>query len=231
MATVKNKKKQRAAINPLQEIAQIVELRAVHEAFAWFHKHAEELCAWQMELAAVPAPPFGEAARSSWLRRRFDSLALQDVHCDELGNVFGTCQGVPGNGRAVAVTAHIDTVFPEGTPLHIRREAGKGKLLGPGISDNSSGVTAMLAVAAAMQAAKLQTTCEIIFIGNVGEEGEGDLRGMRHIFSAPRWSKRIAYTLVVDGAGTNTIVTQALGSRRFEVIMQGPGGHSWNDFG
>jgi di/tripeptidase len=89
----------------------------------------------------------------------------------------------------------------------------------------------MLAIAAVMRAVRIRHALPFLFIGNVGEEGEGDLRGMRHIFSAPRWKDSIAYTVVLDGAGSDTIVAEALGSRRFEVIVRGPGGHSWSDFG
>src|SRR5581483_9457928 len=102
---------------------------------------------------------------------------------------------------------------------------------GPGISDNGAGVSALLAISAALQSAKIKHDAPIVFIGNVGEEGEGDLRGMRHVFSDPKWKDAIAATLVIDGASSDTIVAQALGSRRFEVTVRGPGGHSWSDFG
>ena len=129
----------------------------------------------------------------------------------------------------VTLSAHLDTVFPAGTPLNVRQQGSR--LYGPGVSDNGAGVTAILAIAAALQALNLQHALPLLFIGNVGEEGEGDLRGMRHIFSAPRWKDSIHYSLVLDGAGSDTIVAEALGSRRFEVIVRGPGGHSWSDFG
>src|SRR5581483_2851309 len=148
-------------------------------------------------------------------------------HCDDVGNVFGIH---PGFGRRyVALSAHIDTVFPAGTPLTIRQQGSR--LFGPGVSDNGAGVTAMLAIAAVMRAVRIRHALPFLFIGNVGEEGEGDLRGMRHIFATPRWKDSIAYTVVLDGAGADTIVAEALGSRRFEVIVRGPGGHSWSDFG
>jgi acetylornithine deacetylase/succinyl-diaminopimelate desuccinylase-like protein len=111
----------------------------------------------------------------------------------------------------------------------VRRDAGK--LYGPGISDNSSGIVALLAIAGAMQAANLSNAAPVLFIGDVGEEGEGDLRGMRHIFQQPKWSASIASLVVLDGAGTDTIIAEALGSRRYEVTVRGHGGHSWSDFG
>jgi len=120
-------------------------------------------------------------------------------------------------------------VFPANTPLNIRQQGSR--LYGPGVSDNGAGVAAMLGIAALLRSVKLRHALPFVFIGNVGEEGEGDLRGMRHIFSTPRWKDSIAYSVVLDGAGADTIVAEALGSRRFEVIVRGPGGHSWSDFG
>jgi tripeptide aminopeptidase len=105
------------------------------------------------------------------------------------------------------------------------------RLYGPGVSDNGAGVAALLAVASTLRASKIALASPILFIGNVGEEGEGDLRGMRHIFSQARWKDSIRYSLILDGAGSDTIVAEALGSRRFEIIVRGPGGHSWSDFG
>jgi acetylornithine deacetylase/succinyl-diaminopimelate desuccinylase-like protein len=177
-------------------------------------------------MARIPAPPFGESARAEWLKKRFREVGLTDVHIDEVGNVFG----IRGAGPAfVSLSAHIDTVFPAGTPLNIRQQGTR--LYGPGVSDNGAGVVALLAVAAALHSAKITPPTPIVFIGNVGEEGEGDLRGMRHIFANPRWKDSIRHSLVLDGAGADTIVAEALGSRRFEVIVRGPGGHSWSDFG
>ncbi len=159
-------------------------------------------------------------------------LGLSNVHIDEVGNVFGLRPGKSKDRNArnhVAISAHIDTVFPAGTPLDIRRAGSR--LLGPGVSDNGAGVVAMLAIAGGLQAAKMNHDAPILFIGNVGEEGEGDLRGMRHIFSKSAYREAIRYSLILDGAGADTIVAEALGSRRFEITVRGPGGHSWSDFG
>jgi len=210
-----------------QEVARLAAAPEVRSAYNWFRGQEPQLAHWQVEMARIAAPPFGEAARGAWLAERFQEIGLDDVHTDDVGNVFGTH---PGFGRRyVALSAHIDTVFPAGTPLNIRQQGSR--LYGPGVSDNSAGVTAMLAIAAVMRAVRLRHAAPFLFIGNVGEEGEGDLRGMRHIFSAPRWKDAIAASVVLDGAGSDTIVAEALGSRRFEVIVRGPGGHSWSDFG
>jgi len=210
-----------------QEVARLAASPELRSAYNWFRVQEPQLAHWQLEMARIPAPPFGETARAAWLTERFQELGLDDVHTDDVGNVFGAH---PGFGRRyVALSAHIDTVFPAGTPLNIRQQGTR--LYGPGVSDNGAGVTAMLAVAAALCCVRIHHGMPILFIGNVGEEGEGDLRGMRHVFSAPRWKDSLAHTLVLDGAGSDTVVAEALGSRRFEVIVRGPGGHSWSDFG
>src|SRR5262249_25118681 len=218
----------RAPVSPQQEVTPIAAARSVHSAVLYLHNQEMEFRHWQRELAEVPAPPFGEAARSRWLQDRFASLGLEDVHADELGNVFGTLQK-DATQPLGGVSAHLDTVFPIGTRLETREEGNR--LYGPGISDNAAGVVAILAVASALKRSQLQLGSNVVFIGNVGEEGEGNLRGMRHIFASPRWKDSIHSLLVIDGAGTDTYVTQALGSRRFEVTFRGPGGHSWSDFG
>jgi tripeptide aminopeptidase len=210
-----------------QEVARLATSTEVKAAFEWFRDQETEFARWQLELARIPAPPFGEIARSDWLAERFRALGLLKVHKDSIGNVFGSKPGV--STPIVSISAHLDTVFPANTPLNIRQQGRK--LSGPGISDNASGVTALLAITAAFENFNLPNEASLLFIGNVGEEGEGDLRGMRHIFSDPKWKDSIQASVVLDGAGTDTIVAEALGSRRFEVTVRGPGGHSWSDFG
>jgi acetylornithine deacetylase/succinyl-diaminopimelate desuccinylase-like protein len=211
----------------LQEVARVAALPAVRGAFADFLSHEAQLAEWQQQLAKIPAPPFGEQLRSEWMLERFLELGLEQVRTDEAANVFGI-RPATGN-RYVALSAHIDTVFPAGTPLNVRQQGSR--LYGPGVSDNAAGVVAMLGIAAAISRSRVRHTAPILFVANVGEEGEGDLRGMRHIFADRHWLDSIAFNLVLDGAGNDTIVAEALGSRRFEVIVRGPGGHSWSDFG
>jgi acetylornithine deacetylase/succinyl-diaminopimelate desuccinylase-like protein len=246
----------------VHDVARLAASPEVRSAFNWLRTQEPQLMQWQMEMARIAAPPFGESARGAWLAERFRQIGLDDVRTDDVGNIFGkhpgfaqagfahpglaerglaeaglaeagfARAGLPeaGHGqRYVALSAHIDTVFPANTPLNIRQQGSR--LYGPGVSDNGAGVTAMLAIAALLRSVRLRHALPFVFIGNVGEEGEGDLRGMRHIFSTPRWKDSIAYSVVVDGAGADTVVAEALGSRRFEVIVRGPGGHSWSDFG
>lgn len=209
------------------EIQRLSDMPEVQAAFEWFLTEESQFTKWQMELAKIPAPPFGEEARAKWLEATFVSLGLKNVCRDNVGNVLGIHPGA--HDRAVSISAHLDTVFPAGTPLNIKQQGPR--LYGPGISDNAAGVAALLAIAAACKKFGLTQAAQLLFIGNVGEEGEGDLRGMRHVFFESEWKDSISASLVLDGAGADTIVAEALGSRRFEIVIRGPGGHSWSDFG
>lgn len=209
------------------ELAHISALPEVRAMYAWFLTEEPKFADWQQQIARIPAPPFGEQLRTEWMLERFLELGLQQVHSDEAGNVFGVREG--SSDRFVALSAHIDTVFPAGTPLSIRQQGSR--LYGPGVSDNGAGLAALLATAAGLSKSRIRHAASLLFVANVGEEGEGDLRGMRQIFSDRHWLESIAYNLILDGAGNDTIVAEALGSRRFEVIVRGPGGHSWSDFG
>src|SRR6266576_3171604 len=210
-----------------KDVARIAALAEVRSAGEWFRSQESRFAERQLEVARIAAPPFGEANRGAWLSDRFREIGLTQVETDKVGNVFAVHPGY-GN-RYVALSAHIDTVFPATTPLNVRQQGSR--LYGPVVSDNGAGIAAMLAVAEALQTTRIPHALPFVFIGNVGEEGEGDLRGMRHVFATPRWKNAIAYNIVVDGAGSDTVVAEALGSRRFEIIVRGPGGHSWSDFG
>jgi tripeptide aminopeptidase len=212
-----------------QQIAELAAMRVVHAAFSWFQVHEHELRRLQLEISRIPAPPFGEAARANWLRDRFLATGFEKVEIDEIGNVIAILPGLNDNIPGAAISAHLDTVFPSGTEMNIRED--RDRIYGPGVSDNAAGLVAMLAIAMAMRETQIQCQSDVVFIGNVGEEGEGDLRGIRHIFEKSEWGGRIGSTIVIDGSGTDAVIGQALGSRRFEVIVRGPGGHSWSDFG
>jgi tripeptide aminopeptidase len=216
-------------MTPAQAVTRLAGRPDVQEALAWFVSHASGLTERQMEVTRIPAPPFGESHRAEWMCSRFVELGLQEVHVDGAGNVTGIRPGrIPGS-KMVMLSAHMDTVFPPGTPIDVRQD-GK-RLLGPGISDNGAGLAALLAIATVLGNFEIRHSAPILFLANVGEEGEGDLRGMRYIFQDARWLEAIGYTLVLDGGGTDTIITQGLGSRRFMATVRGPGGHSWTDFG
>jgi tripeptide aminopeptidase len=211
-------------------IGQLASLPRVHAAFQWFHLHDRKLMQWQQELVSIAAPPFGESKRAEWLAERFRELRLEHVEIDSVGNVLGCYPGNrSGAGQCVMLSAHIDTVFPLHTPIAPLLE--HNRLEAPGACDNGAGVAGLLALAAAMESCGIELPCDLLFAGNVGEEGEGDLRGMRHLYGASPWRERIGANVVLDGAGSEVVVTQALGSRRYLVTMKGPGGHSWTDAG
>ena len=207
--------------------------RTVHAAFAWLHGNAGKIMDWQARLVGIPAPPFGEAARSQWLAARFAEAGLRQVHTDAVGNVFGFLPAAKlppeSTGPVVVLSAHLDTVFPAGTPLNPVVDGER--LQAPGACDNGAGVAGMLAIAHALIEAGAELPAQLIFLGDVGEEGEGDLRGVRDFYSQSALASRIAAHIVLDGPGADSAVTQALGSRRFRVAISGPGGHSFTDAG
>ena len=153
---------------------------------------------------------------------------MDQTEIDEAGNCLALYEGRQSDSVLV-VSAHLDTVFPAATDLTLRRNGNR--LLAPGISDDGCGLTALLALARALTANKIQVDTSILFVGSVGEEGEGNLRGVRHLFNAGKWAGRIAAFVSLDGAGLEQITNGALGSRRYRVQLRGPGGHSWGDFG
>ncbi|HEX2717972.1 MAG TPA: M20/M25/M40 family metallo-hydrolase [Gemmatimonadaceae bacterium] len=179
----------------------------------------------QASICEIPAPPFKEQRRAEELRRRFTALGLRDVRLDSLGNVVARRPGT-GRGPTVMISGHLDTVFPEGTDVRVTREGSV--MRGPGIGDDCRGLAVVLAVARAMQLANVRTRGDVLFVGTLGEEGEGNLRGVRHIFRDG--TARPDYFISVDGTGYG-ITNRAVGSRRFRVEFSGPGGHSHGDFG
>ena len=178
----------------------------------------------QIRISEISAPPFQEAARAAYMKKVLASTGLR-VETDDIGNVIGEWPG--SSPEIVMLTAHLDTVFPAGTDVRVKREGGR--LLAPGISDNGTGLAALVALSKAFRDAKIKTTKTILFVADVGEEGEGNLRGMRALVEA--YKKRLKYVLALDGSATEYVTTAALASRRVEITISGPGGHSWSDFG
>jgi acetylornithine deacetylase/succinyl-diaminopimelate desuccinylase-like protein len=204
-------------------------------AGASFRKAAAALDAgheqWVREtiaLTEIPAPPFKEAARAKAYRDMFEARGLTGVEIDEEGNVLGLRKGI-GGGPLVVVSAHLDTVFPEGTDVKVRREGDK--LYAPGVGDDSAGLAALLALVDAMKAGGVRTRSDILFVGTVGEEGLGDLRGVRHLFTKGKYKDRAKAFFSLDGGGLEGIVTGGAGSKRYRVTFKGPGGHSYGAFG
>jgi len=207
--------------------------RPVHSAFSWLHGNPKRIMDWQAELVAIPAPPFGEQARSEWLTTRFQEAGLSQVHIDSVGNVLGFLPAAnlspDSTGPIVVISAHLDTVFPVETPLNLVLDGDR--LQGPGACDNGAGVAGLLAIANALVESGVELPASLLFLGNVGEEGEGDLRGVRQLYKQTALAGRIAAHIVLDGAGADSVVTQALGSKRYQVVITGPGGHSFTDAG
>jgi len=176
-------------------------------------------------LTEIPAPEFGEARRAEYLRKLFESAGLR-VTTDGVGNVIAERPGADA-GSVVLLAAHLDTVFPAGTEIHAKRSGDRVEA--PGISDNGAGLAALVGVAQALAESQVRTAKTIVLAGDVGEEGEGNLRGMRALMEA--YQSRLAAVIAIDGPSTEHITVQGIASRRFEITIGGPGGHSWSDFG
>ena len=180
----------------------------------------------QVSICEIPAPPFGEARRAEEFRRRLISLGLTDARIDAEGNVIARRRGVARH-PAVVLSGHLDTVFPESTNVQVTRQGTLFK--GPGIGDDCRGLAVLLAVARALATARVQTQGDILFVGTVGEEGPGNLRGVRHLFTGAM-KDSIDYFISVDGTGLG-LTNRAVGSHRYRVTYEGPGGHSYGAFG
>lgn len=191
--------------------------------------------AWTLEqqtsICEIAAPPFKEAARAAEFKRRLESLGITNLRIDATGNVIGERAGV-GGGPTVVLSAHLDTVFPEGTDVHVTRDStptGGTRLTAPGIGDDCRGLATVLSIARAMRAANMRTAGTVYFVGTVGEEGAGNLRGVRALFNGELKGK-IDYFISVDGTGFGA-TSGAVGSNRYRVSYKGPGGHSYGAFG
>jgi acetylornithine deacetylase/succinyl-diaminopimelate desuccinylase-like protein len=210
-------------------VANAAELRGVRECLQWFTREKQWINERHIELCRIPAPTFLEQARGEWMAAQFRTLGWQ-VETDRAGNVIATCSERSQEPSA-ALTAHLDTVLAPRRPEEIL-VSGDGRFLGPGVADNGAGLAALLAVAAALKSAPASDWGQrIALVANVGEEGEGNLSGMRYLCRQSPLAATLKSFVVLDGAGTDTITAHALGSRRFEVIFSGPGGHSWTDYG
>lgn len=186
---------------------------------------ADELLAETIRIAEIPAPPFQEEARSAYVAERFRAIGLADVQVDQLGNVTGRRPG-PADGPTVMVVSHIDTVFPADTDVRVRVEGARA--YGPGVSDNSMAVASLINLVGALDATGYALPCTLILAASVGEEGLGDLRGMRQLMAD--WQGKVDAVVVYDG-NVGGVVWGGAGSRRLKVRYKAPGGHSFGDFG
>jgi tripeptide aminopeptidase len=227
----------RAFASPsLQERARLAENPQIAVALDWFKKNLPSINETHIRLTEIPAPSFKESARAAAVRSLFEQAGLHS-EIDHTGNVIATLPGAnprsTGNAPGekvrdiVVLSAHLDTVFPEGTDVKVHRDPDRWTA--PGISDNGAGLAALIAIARAFRAAEIHPQLTILFVANVGEEGEGNLRGMRALVDA--YGPHLKAVIVLDGSSTDHVTTKALASRRLEAIITGPGGHSWSDFG
>ena len=222
------------AANAVNSIGDLAECRGIREALQQFTREKQWVNDIHLQLCRIAAPTFHELPRAEWMAAQFRALGWH-AGIDSEGNVLASLDSQP-SGSLVAISAHLDTVLAPRIKDDISFDP-QGVLLGPGVSDNGAGLAALLAIARAIQQAPdgdglaAGIWRRILLIANTGEEGEGNLRGIRHLCSQPALVSRILAFLILDGAALDHITTQALGSRRFEVTFSGPGGHSWSDFG
>jgi tripeptide aminopeptidase len=216
-------------LNPVStgiNVNELMDLTGVRDCLQFFTREKQWINEAHLEFCRIPAPTFLEAARAAWFQEKFRSLGW-DSAIDRAGNVTASL----GPGPYVAVTAHLDTVLAPRLREDIAVDAD-GRFRGPGVSDNGAGLAALLALARAWRTARLpDAPLSPLLVANTGEEGEGNLLGMRHLCKQSPLARQIQGFLVVDGANTDHITNRGLGSRRFEVAFTGPGGHSWSDFG
>ena len=200
----------------------------VARALRFFETQADAITEEQIRICSIPASPFGEQKRAEYFSQKFSELGLTEVEIDEEGNCLGLLRGA-SRSPLMVVSAHLDTVFSADTNFNVTRR--NGKLYAPGIADDGCGLAALIAIVQAIQTQRIPIEGSILFVGTVGEEGEGNLRGVRHLFTKGRWAKHVDSFLSFDGPGLDRITNRALGSRRYRVEVTGPGGHSWGDFG
>jgi tripeptide aminopeptidase len=211
-----------------KSIEDVLASPSVQAAFRFFDSHAGDITEEQIRICTIPAPPFEEKRRTEYLSARLGELGLKDVKIDDEGNCVAMRSG-RSLSPLLIVSAHLDTVFPPGTDFTVRRVGGR--LLAPGISDDGCGLVTLIAIVRALEASRIETEGSLLFVGTVGEEGAGNLRGVRHLFSKGGWASRVDAFISFDGGGIDRITNGALGSRRYRVRLRGAGGHSWADFG
>lgn len=212
--------------DPRAKVRALLVDHKVEAALEFAERNEPSVIDYQIELTEIPAPPFNEHARGRAYARMFRERGLQDVRTDDVGDVLGLRPGRNASPLLV-LSAHLDTVFPEGTDVTVKRDGNV--IAAPGVGDDGRGLAVLLGVLDALNHAKIETDGSILFVGTVGEEGLGDLRGVKHLFR--EGGPRIDQFISVDGTGSTGITHMGLGSHRYRVTFLGPGGHSWGAFG
>ncbi|MEW6213148.1 MAG: M20/M25/M40 family metallo-hydrolase [Acidobacteriota bacterium] len=214
-------------LSPASQIKQLLHAPEIERAFSFIDQVQGEIHDEMIRICEIPAPPFKEEARASFVRNRFEEVGLS-ARIDGEGNCIARRPGRDLRPQVI-VSAHLDTVFPEGTDVRVRREGRR--LCAPGIGDNTCGVASLIALARSLDAGGVKTEGALHFVATVGEEGEGNLRGVRYLFTEGDFRDGADAFISLDGPGLERITNRALGSRRYRVTILGPGGHSWGDFG
>lgn len=209
-----------------KSIKKLTRNKKVKKAFNYIIDIEEKTNKNLIELTEIEAPPFKEEKRAKEFAKRLQLAGLENVWIDSIGNVIGFLKGSIGN-KNIAINAHIDTVFPEGTDVRVQER--NDTLYAPGIGDDTRGLAMLLTIAETIKMNNIEPVNNIIFIGTVGEEGLGDLRGVRYLFENN--NPKIDSWIAIDGGSIGRVNNQALGSYRYEVVFDGPGGHSWGAFG
>lgn len=210
----------------MNDIAAISRRPKVREALAGFRDGLDSAIDQIIAIQQVAAPTFAEEARARYIEERFRAIGLKEVRRDATGNVYGRLPGRSADRAPLVLSAHLDTVFPAGTDLSVRRDGPF--IFGPGIGDNSTGLAGLLLIAEAIIEHQLPHAADIHFVANVGEEGLGDLCGMRAVVD--HFGERATY-VVIEGGLFGRLIHQAVGVRRFRIDVSAPGGHSWGGFG
>ncbi|GAB3435875.1 M20/M25/M40 family metallo-hydrolase [Massilia solisilvae] len=211
------------------EVARLLASPAFKTAAATLDNEHGRIVEDGIKLAEIPSPPLKEAVRAQAYEKMFREAGLADVKIDEEGNVLGIRKGARGDGKFVVVSAHMDTVFPAGTDVKVKRDGTR--LRGPGIGDDTMSLSVLLGFIRAMNAAHIKTRDDILFVGTVGEEGPGDLRGVRYLFTKGQYKDRIKSFFSVESGGVDSITNAGVGSKRYHITFKGPGGHSFGAFG
>jgi acetylornithine deacetylase/succinyl-diaminopimelate desuccinylase-like protein len=207
------------------DIPALMKESAIDKALAWIDSHAGQIVEEAIRICEIEAPTFDEGDRAAYVRGRFAALGLQGVSIDAAGNVRGRRPGA-GDGTGVAIAAHLDTVFPRGTDVRVKREGPR--LAAPGIGDNSVAIAGLLAMVEALDAGGVKTAGDLFLASNTCEEGLGDLKGMKAFMADV--GKNVGAAIAVEGMKVNRIIHTAVGSRRYKVTYTARGGHSWGHF-
>ena len=217
-----------AAQAPDATVGRILASPKFTQATAFIQSDQDRFVRDVIMLTEIPSPPFKEQARAKAFLEMLRQHGLTDVEMDAEGNVMGVRKGT-GSAGMIEVNAHLDTVFPAGTDVKVKRQGTK--LMAPGVGDDSRGLALILALVRALDAAKLTTASDLLFVGNVGEEGEGDLRGIKFLLKKGKYKDRVTQVIAIDGNESNGVTRGGVGSKRYRVTFKGPGGHSYGAFG